>query len=48
MKKQCVVIGLGIFGMNVAKKLSEKGVEVLAIDKNMKMVERASTFVTKA
>lgn len=48
MKKQCVVIGLGIYGMNVAKKLSEEGMEVLAIDKDMKMVEKASNFVTKA
>lgn len=48
MKKQCVVIGLGIYGMNVARKLSEEGVEVLAIDKNMKSVEKASNFVTKA
>lgn len=48
MKKQCVIIGLGIYGMNVAKKLSEEGMEVLAIDKDMKMVEKASNFVTKA
>lgn len=48
MKKQCVVIGLGFFGMTVAKKLSEKGVEVLAIDKDMVSVEKASKFVTKA
>lgn len=48
MKKQCVVIGLGIYGMNVAKKLSEEGMEVLAVDKDMKMVERASNFATKA
>ena len=48
MKKQCIVIGLGIYGMSVAKKLSEEGMEVMAIDKNMKMVERASSFATKA
>ena len=48
MRKQCVIIGLGIYGMNIAKKLSEHGIEVLAIDKNMKLVEKASTFVTKA
>lgn len=48
MKKQCVVIGLGFFGMTVAKKLSEKGIEVLAIDQNMANVEKASKFVTKA
>lgn len=48
MKKQCIVIGLGIYGMNVAKELSEKGMEVLAIDKEMRLVERASKFATKA
>ena len=48
MKKQCVVIGLGFFGMTVAKKLSEQGVEVLAIDQNMANVEKASKFATKA
>ena len=48
MKKQCVIIGLGIYGMSVAKKLSEEGMEVLAIDKNMRLVEKASSFVTKA
>ena len=48
MKKQCLVIGLGIFGMSVAKKLSEEGVDVLAIDKDMRLVERASKFVNKA
>ena len=48
MKKQCVIIGLGIYGMNIAKKLSEGGMEVLAIDKDMKLVEKASAFVTKA
>ena len=47
MRKQCLVIGLGTYGMNVAKKLEEEGVEVLAIDKNMKMVERATKFATK-
>ena len=48
MKKQCIVIGLGWFGMNVAKRLSEQGVEVLAIDKEISLVEKASKFVTKA
>lgn len=48
MKKQCLIIGLGIFGMSVARKLSEEKVEVLAIDKNMKLVEKASEFVTKS
>lgn len=48
MKKQCIVVGLGWFGMNVAKKLAEEEVEVLAIDKDISLVEKASKFVTKA
>lgn len=48
MKKQCLVVGLGIYGMSVVRKLSEEGIDVLAIDKNMKLVERASEFATKA
>ena len=48
MKKQCIIIGLGIYGMNVARKLSEEGMEVFAIDKDMRLVERASNFATKA
>ena len=39
MKKQCIVIGLGIYGMNVARKLSEEGMEVFAIDKDMKFLD---------
>ena len=34
--------------MSVAKRLSEEKMEILAIDKNMNLVERASEFVTKA
>ena len=48
MKKQCIIIGLGWFGMNVAQNLANEGVEVLAIDKEMALVEKASKFVTKA
>ncbi len=48
MKKQCIVVGLGWFGMNVAKRLSEEEIEVLAIDKDIALVEKASKFVTKA
>ena len=48
MKKQCIVVGLGWFGMNVAKRLAEEEYEVLAIDKEISLVEKASKFVTKA
>ena len=48
MRKQCIVVGLGWFGMNVAKQLAEHDCEVLAIDKEISLVEKASKFVTKA
>lgn len=48
MKKQCIVVGLGWFGMNVAKALAEQEFEVLAVDKEISLVEKASKFVTKA
>ncbi len=48
MKKQCIVVGLGWFGMNIAKCLSDEGFEVLAIDKEISLVEKAGKFTTKA
>lgn len=46
--RQFAVIGLGRFGWSVAKSLSEKGHQVLAIDKNEELVQGASDFVTEA
>lgn len=48
MKKECVIVGLGKYGMSIAKKLSEANIEVLALDNDMKAVERVSHYVTKA
>lgn len=48
MKKQCVIVGLGKYGTSIAKKLSDSGIEVLALDINMKSVEKVSSYVTKA
>ncbi len=48
MKKQCVIVGLGRYGTTIAKKLSDEGVEVLAVDNDMKLVEKISGYVTKA
>ena len=51
MKKnleQICIIGLGKFGMTVAKALSKYNCDVLAIDKNPALVEEAVSFVTKA
>ncbi|MBU4313040.1 MAG: TrkA family potassium uptake protein [Candidatus Omnitrophica bacterium] len=46
--RQFAVIGLGEFGMSVAKTLSEKGHQVLGIDKDEELVQEASEFVTEA
>jgi len=46
--RQFAVIGLGRFGWSVAKTLSEKGHQVLAIDKDQELVQEVSEFVTEA
>lgn len=48
MKKQALVIGLGQFGMSLAQSLSERGVEVLAVDRNPDYVQQMSRHVTEA
>lgn len=46
--KTYVVIGLGRFGLQVAKKLCELGCEVLAMDTNPDIVQQVSGYVTHA
>ncbi|MGB3341894.1 MAG: TrkA family potassium uptake protein [bacterium] len=46
--KQFVVIGLGRFGSSIAKALSEKGFEVLAIDENEERVKEMEGIVSQA
>ncbi len=48
MSQQILIIGLGQFGMALARTLSEKGAEVLAVDVRKSLVEEASTFVTES
>ena len=48
MNKQCVIVGLGKYGMSIAKKLANSKMEVLAIDNDMVVVEKVSSYVTKA
>lgn len=48
MKKQAIVIGLGQFGMAIARTLTDRGVEVLAVDTSEERVRLASSFVTEA
>ncbi len=46
--KRVVVIGLGIFGSNLAKDLFEAGLEVIAVDKNKDLIQKIRDFSTKA
>lgn len=48
MSQQMLIIGLGHFGMSLARTLSEKGAEVLGVDINKNLVTEASGFVTAA
>lgn len=46
--KRAVVIGLGIFGFNIAKDLYENGFEVVAIDKDKEIIQKIKDHSTKA
>ena len=46
--KSYIVIGLGRFGAQAAKRLCELGCEVLAIDRNAELVQPISNLVTQA
>lgn len=49
IEKRCfAVLGLGIFGITVSKKLSELGHEVIAIDDNMDLVQEVENDVESA
>ena len=47
MKNQAIVVGLGQFGMSVARTLAERGVEVLAVDVQEDRVRVAASFVAE-
>ena len=46
--KSYIVIGLGKFGTEAAKRLCEYGCEVLAMDRNPELVQPVSNLVTQA
>ncbi len=48
MKKHFAIIGLGRFGFNMAKTLTEHGAEVIAIDINEERVKKVADFVSYA
>lgn len=47
-ERQYAVLGLGVFGSSVAKTLSHFGCEVLAMDRDIKCVERVAQYTTQA
>ncbi|OIP62365.1 MAG: potassium transporter TrkA [Nitrospirae bacterium CG_4_9_14_3_um_filter_53_35] len=48
MKQQFVIIGLGMFGSNVAKTLYDAGMEVIVLDRDKELVQRAKEFASRA
>ncbi len=46
--KKFAILGLGTFGMGLAKALTEKGAEVIAVDRNMHRVEEIQDYVSVA
>lgn len=47
-RKQAIVIGLGRFGMSLARALTERGMEVLAADRNEDLVDAVKDEVEDA
>ena len=48
MAKQVMIIGLGQFGMALAQALSERSVEVMAVDISQEKVDAAAQFAAHA
>lgn len=46
MRKQYIVIGLGVFGMAITKTLAEYDVDVIAVDRNKKRVQDIADVVS--
>ncbi len=46
--QQILIIGLGQFGMSLARSLTEKGAEVLAVDRRKDLVEDVSSHIAEA
>lgn len=48
MSTQVLIIGLGQFGMSLARTLAEKGTEVIAVDIDKELVNSAASFLDDA
>lgn len=46
--KSFAVVGLGVFGMSVARNLSQEGMEVMVVDRNKELVNSIAPDVTYA
>ncbi|MBK8011308.1 MAG: TrkA family potassium uptake protein [Deltaproteobacteria bacterium] len=46
--KQALILGLGQFGSALARALTERGVEVLAVDRDERLVQQASSYTSFA
>ena len=48
MSEKFLVVGMGVFGRNIAAKLTQNGAEVVAVDSRMDLVEEVQEKVTYA
>lgn len=48
MTQQILIVGLGQFGMSLARHLAERGAEVLAVDTRKDVIEEVANIVTEA
>jgi trk system potassium uptake protein TrkA len=48
VKKQVLIVGLGQFGMALARSLAERGAEVIAVDARHEQIQAASKFAELA
>ncbi|MEL6184390.1 MAG: TrkA family potassium uptake protein [Myxococcota bacterium] len=46
--KQAIIVGLGMFGMSLARELAKRRVEVILVDRNRDRVQVASEFAVEA
>lgn len=46
--KQALIVGLGMFGMSLARELADRKVEVILVDKSPDLVQVASEFAIEA
>ena len=46
-KRQFAVLGMGKFGLSIAKTLSEAGYEVIAVDNDEELVQEVADIVRR-